>query len=91
MKWRVLFLVMFYFLCVGMVLLRLLVLCGLYFSLPTYGVSFVPLGLTSFRAYPKQGSHIWTGSPAGRCNLMQLHLLGMLKFNSSLNITIQNM
>ena len=45
-------LVVFYFLCVGMVLFPLLVLCGLYLFLSTYGVSFVPIGLT-FRAYLK--------------------------------------
>jgi hypothetical protein len=83
-------LAMFYFLCVGMFLLRLLVLCGLYLFLPAYFVSFVPLGLT-FRAYLKKGSQIWTGSPAGRCKVMQLHLLKMLMFNSLLNKTIQNM
>jgi len=81
MRWLVLFLVVFYFLCVGMFLLNLLVLYGLYFFLSTCGVSFFLLGLT-FRAYFKQGSQIWTGSPVGRCKVMQLHLLGMLKLNS---------
>jgi len=69
MRWLVLFLVM-YFLCVDMVLLHLLVLCGLYPFLSTCGVSFVPIGLT-FRAYFKQGSQIWAGSLAGRFKVMQ--------------------